>query len=44
MDGRGYSETKKALWGIPYQPETELTGRKEDSGFFGKRPDSLAGL
>ncbi|TGJ80893.1 hypothetical protein E0Z10_g7887 [Xylaria hypoxylon] len=43
MDGRGYSETKKALGSIPYQPDTELAG-KETCPFFGKRLDSLAGL
>ncbi|KAI1120260.1 BcNRPS1, nonribosomal peptide synthetase [Nemania abortiva] len=44
MDGRGYFEMKKVLRSIPYQPETELAGRKEICAFFGKRLDSLAGL
>ncbi|KAI0970900.1 BcNRPS1, nonribosomal peptide synthetase [Xylaria arbuscula] len=44
IDGRGYSDTKRALQSIPYQPETELAARKEISDFFGKRLDSLAAL
>ncbi|RYC63450.1 hypothetical protein CHU98_g2785 [Xylaria longipes] len=44
MDGLGYSEIKKTLRSIPFQPETDLAGRKKSCAFFGVRLDSLSDL